>query len=30
MGDRTQDLRIEPGVAGQLLRIHLIALPVAV
>jgi hypothetical protein len=30
MGDRPQDLRIEPSVAGQLLRIDLIALPIAV
>ena len=30
MGYRTQDLRIEPGVASQLLRIHLVALPIAV
>ena len=30
MGNRTQDLRIEPRVSSQLLRIHLIALPIAV
>ena len=30
MGNRTQDLRIEPRVASQLLRIHLIAFPIAV
>jgi hypothetical protein len=30
MGDRSQDLRIEPCIAGNLLRIHRIALPVAV
>ena len=30
MGNRTQDLRIEARVSSQLLRIHLIALPIAV
>jgi hypothetical protein len=29
MGNRTQDLRIEPRVSSQLLRVHLIALPIA-
>jgi len=30
MGDRSQDLRIEPGVASDLLRIDRIALAIAV
>ena len=30
MGYRPQDLGIEPGVTGQLLRIHLVALPITV
>jgi hypothetical protein len=30
MGDRSQDLRIEPGIASDLFRIHRVALAVAV